>query len=140
MDKLIRANDIIVVDESVSFKAFDVIVFYYNDVLFCHRCMLNFKHRAIEFGENSKSPKWISKEKMVGRCIGIIRDHVFYKWGDFSRQYYALLWMILVLKVLFFKLHLIYGGHYAKIISKLNSRLWIHQCNYLLPEHFMKYE
>ncbi len=139
MEGLIKPKDIIIVEKIRNYHLFDILVFKNHGILFCHRCVWLGKKRILEYGENAKLPSFVSKEDIIGKAIGVIRDGKTYKFGKFSLKYLFYIYAIIIYKFIWFKIiHINNNNHktYIHMLQKIQKK--INNCqmayiNYLPP-------
>ena len=136
MEKLIVNNDILIVDETLPIRLFDLVVFTSENALFCHRCIFITKNRIVEYGENAKLPNVIDKGAVLGRCVGIFRGNKQYRFGPFSFKYYIYILKIAIFKFIWFRVIGLSNHNTKKYIKRLNKikcGLTVMQQQYLIP-------
>ena len=135
MEKLILNNDVLIVDESLPIRLFDLVVFTSENSLFCHRCIFITKNRIVEYGENAKLPKVINKKDVLGRCIGIFRGNKRYRFGRFSLMYYINILKLVAFKFIWFRvigLNKYNTKQYIKRLNRIKCSLNTMQQHYLI--------
>ena len=136
MEKLIVNNDILIVDETLPIRLFDLVVFTSENALFCHRCIFITKNRIVEYGENAKLPNIIEKRAVMGRCVGIVRGNKRYEFGHFSLKYFICLLRIVIFKFIWFRVIGLNNRNtkqYIKRLNKIKSGLNVMQQRHLIP-------